>query len=447
MDPKIDRFGFLLFALPLLAVAVALVVVPVSYDEAWTFLNFTRKGFAYSASHYPAPNNHILHSLLTVAADALPGLKHLWKIRLFPLLWYALGLLATFRIVRAHYSRNVAWLVTAVASSFFMTVYYGYMSRGYGLAYLLFVLSVGQALWIAKGQGHWKRWVLLSLFSALGLYAIPSYLYAFVTLHVFLFVSRPKGILPQLASGLGTAALTALLYLPLLRTEGIGAITDNPFVEPIGLSQTFAGLPGFLADLLYEITGLPRWLVVVVLVVAAWQLVRARQRMLLVLGICCLVVPVVLLLVQRTIPFPRTFHYLAFPMVLLLLAPFAGRLSKLRPALVLGIGLTAQASLLALFAFRIGAYEDRDLALNTTAAKIIPEIAGDKRYLFVGTLLPTNLEFELIERGFTSYHIEYGYVQDAATVTGFDYVVIDRAQDRTKVEPLYRTDFYTVYEK
>ncbi len=39
------------------------VVQPISYDEAWTYLNFTKNGWLTSLSWYPAPNNHLFYSL------------------------------------------------------------------------------------------------------------------------------------------------------------------------------------------------------------------------------------------------------------------------------------------------------------------------------------------------------------------------------------------------
>ncbi len=445
MEQIVKPYRYLLMVIPAVAAATALFVLPVSYDEAWTFLNFTQKGVAYSASHYPAPNNHILHSILTVGMDALPGLKHLWKIRLSSWIVFVLGLIATFHIVRRHFGTETAILVSAVAPVLFMTFYYSYMSRGYGLAYLLFLLCFDRAWSISAGNNNWKQWLWLSVWGALGCYTLPSFLYALVTLHVFLLVSHPKNIVRQGVWSAATLALIVALYLPLLQTEGLKSITSNRFVEPIGLSQTLRELPGFLVHLVEELSGFSRWLLLPLLALSGWHLIRSRNRRLVLFAGCVVMVPVVMMLIQRTIPFPRTFHYLAFPMTLLLMVPMAPLVRRMRPAVVLGAACTLQLVFLAHFALKIGAYEDRDMALNTTASAIIPEIEGDKRYFFVGTLLPTNLEFELIDDGYQQYHIEYGYTEDAAKVSGFDYVIIQKEQDHSVVKPLWSTPYYAVY--
>ncbi|UMY65536.1 MULTISPECIES: glycosyltransferase family 39 protein [unclassified Flavobacterium] len=440
------KYRYAMMVIPALAAATALFVLPVSYDEAWTFLNFTQKGVAYSASHYPAPNNHILHSILTVGMDVLPGLKHLWKIRLSSWIVYVLGLIATFQIVRRHFGSETAVLVSAVAPVLFMTFYYSYMSRGYGLAYLLFLLCFDRAWSISAGNNSWKQWLWLSVWGALGCYTLPSFLYALVTLHVFLLVSHPKNIVRQALWSVTTVVLVAGLYLPLLQTEGLKSITSNRFVEPIGLSQTLRELPGFLVHLVEELSGFSRWILLPFLALSGWHLIRSRNRRLMLFAGCVLMVPILMLVLQRTIPFPRTFHYLAFPMTLFLVVPLAPLVRRMRPAVVLGTACALQVGLLLHFALTIGAYEDRDMALNTTASTIIPSIEGDKRYFFVGTLLPTNLEFELIDDGYQHYHIEYGYTEDAAKVSGFDYVIIQKEQDHSVVKPLWSTPYYAVYK-
>src|SRR5262249_30214712 len=46
--------------------------LPVTYDEAWTFMNFTMRPAFASVTYYPAPNNHVLFSVLSNAAPLLP---------------------------------------------------------------------------------------------------------------------------------------------------------------------------------------------------------------------------------------------------------------------------------------------------------------------------------------------------------------------------------------
>ncbi|MFT3796805.1 hypothetical protein [Flavobacterium sp.] len=94
------KYLALLLAIPLAASVYYALQMPVSYDEAWTFLNFTRKGFVASASHYPAPNNHVLHSLVTNLTYHLPGLSNLFKMRISVLCVNLVSMVLLYRFVR-----------------------------------------------------------------------------------------------------------------------------------------------------------------------------------------------------------------------------------------------------------------------------------------------------------------------------------------------------------
>ena len=52
----------LVLIIPIFASVFYALKMPVSYDEAWTFLNFTNKGFFTSITSYDDPNNHVLFS-------------------------------------------------------------------------------------------------------------------------------------------------------------------------------------------------------------------------------------------------------------------------------------------------------------------------------------------------------------------------------------------------
>ena len=51
----------LIFFIVLIIRLFYLTSLPISYDEGWTYINFTEKGALSSISYYPAPNNHIFY--------------------------------------------------------------------------------------------------------------------------------------------------------------------------------------------------------------------------------------------------------------------------------------------------------------------------------------------------------------------------------------------------
>lgn len=68
--------------LPFLAAVWYAIQLPISYDEALTYLHFTSRGPVASLAYYPEPNNHILHSLITNITTLLPFLDICFCLRI-----------------------------------------------------------------------------------------------------------------------------------------------------------------------------------------------------------------------------------------------------------------------------------------------------------------------------------------------------------------------------
>jgi 4-amino-4-deoxy-L-arabinose transferase-like glycosyltransferase len=70
-----------LITLVALALRLMLIVQPVQYDEAYTFIHYASKSLTTILANYSAPNNHIFHTLLVAIAYHLFGAS-LWTLRL-----------------------------------------------------------------------------------------------------------------------------------------------------------------------------------------------------------------------------------------------------------------------------------------------------------------------------------------------------------------------------
>ena len=66
------------------------------YDELYTYINFIDKGFLYSATHWPAPNNHVFFSMMSSLLRifgvyiGLRGISWLAAVGTLPLLYSVL---------------------------------------------------------------------------------------------------------------------------------------------------------------------------------------------------------------------------------------------------------------------------------------------------------------------------------------------------------------------
>jgi len=441
----------ILLLIPITASVYYACNMPVSYDEAWTFLNFTQKGFAASATHYPAPNNHVLHSLLTNVTYHFPhflSFSNLFKLRLPVLIVYLFSLLAGYRFVARHFDKKLALATVAITSVFFLNLYYSYMSRGYALVNLFFILALTESFDIVKLENNTKHWIRFALFSILGFYAMPSFLYPFVTLNIFILYFLYKNVWKQLAANAFVILGVVLLYLPILINDGLSAITDNRYVKPTDWLQTLKTLPYFYPFTLAEISGIHWILLFILAIVSGWILIRSKDKITIVFALVVLSAPLLLMGLQRIVPFARVFCYLGFVFVLLLALPYRQWLYRIK-SLYFILGLVFIQGLLVFnFNRKIYAYENKDLAANITAAEIIPKIIGENQYLFNFALLQSNLEFELIDKRH-KYHIESVNIpqMSADTISGNDYIIINKDFDRSKMTPMFQTPYYNIYKK
>ena len=253
---RLDGFDVvaLLLLLCLVATLALTLVVPMTYDEAWTWLWVARRGPWYALSSYEVPNNHtlfsIVESLLPVAA-----------VRAFPALIRVPNLVvaAFVTLVLARLSPKPRWLWTslALASSPLLTIYV-FLARGY-LMGSLYVLLAG----VAIDRGHDG---LAGVCAGLAAATVPTFIFV-VPGFVLLLVRRRAGKWLGAGVRFGTACvLSALLfYWPKLATV---ASMGHRYGSHWPLSWVARDTLGVL--------GANTWLSFALLAVVAWGLSRKQ---------------------------------------------------------------------------------------------------------------------------------------------------------------------------
>ena len=212
--------------------------LPVSYDEAYTYIAFVRQDVWGILSDYSLPNNHILNSLFIKLSTSLLG-NHPWSMRLpafmaglaaIPLV-YALGKRLFNHETALTASVLVAWLPAIIR--------YDTAARGYSLV-SFFTLLAWLMGWLALQKNDWRYWLGFSASVALGAFAIPTMALPAGGLYLWVLgealLRREKQIavyLRWLASALLTGLLTLGLYVPVLLVSGWRKLLANGFVEPV----------------------------------------------------------------------------------------------------------------------------------------------------------------------------------------------------------------------
>jgi 4-amino-4-deoxy-L-arabinose transferase-like glycosyltransferase len=289
---------------------------PMRYDEAVTYTYFVRLPWLETMSTYTYPNNHVFHSLLVKASVAMFGSAP-WALRIPAFVAGSLVIPATYAVTRTLYGSRAALLAVAIVSSSGILVLYSTSARGYSLIALAFLLLVLIAIRLLKGATA-HQWVAFALVGSLGLWTIPVMLYPLGTIALWFAISAgmegKRAEVIRLAVALGvTAALTLLLYSPILAGPGLEALTRNRFVTPTGWSEFASALSDTIVEALRSWSlGVPLAFSLMLLgfVVIALLKHRAISRFRSSLPFVAFVWCAALLIVTRRAPFPRVWLWL-----------------------------------------------------------------------------------------------------------------------------------------
>jgi hypothetical protein len=224
---------------------------PMRYDESGTFVHYASQPLYIGLTTYTAPNNHLLNTLSIHVSTGLFG-DHPWAIRLPALLAGVLLVPATYLAARLLYGRNSAILGAALVATSSALIEYSTNARGYTMVALIFILLVALGVHLRRSASP-AAWSAFAALGAIGLFAVPTFLYAFGGVVVWLAASIALERIEVLRSRLlpallAAAALTALLYAPVLGTSGIRAVVGNSFVESRSWSYFAEHLPASLAS-------------------------------------------------------------------------------------------------------------------------------------------------------------------------------------------------------
>ena len=209
-------------------------------DEATTYVLFVTKPFNEAVSAYELPNNHVLNTILAKLAVSAFGPEP-WSLRL-PNLLAGIGVMALTAIISGRwFGRAAAVAALAVVAVSPPVIHYSVQARGYGLMLffgLLTLLSIERRL--VGGAG--KAWPVATAVSAsLAFYAVPTAVLLVAPLAAYDFILSAKGgkyaVYRWAAVWLAAAALTALLYSPVVWRSGWRTLLANEYAARLGLAE------------------------------------------------------------------------------------------------------------------------------------------------------------------------------------------------------------------
>jgi 4-amino-4-deoxy-L-arabinose transferase-like glycosyltransferase len=221
------------------------------YDEIVTLVDSVRQPLGVIVTHYPSDNGHVLYSVLAHISIELGGETPL-AVR-FPAILFGIASVPLIymmgtRITTRFEALAAAMLATVAAYH----VWFSQNARGYTLLLVLTLLGTQFILDGLKTRSR-KPWLLFAMASALGAYTHVSMVLAVfgqaIAVVVHLLAARRFTVeeLKGPAIGfIGAAALTIILYLPMLGDVagffGGQATTDKPARAGLTVLDLFRNL-------------------------------------------------------------------------------------------------------------------------------------------------------------------------------------------------------------
>lgn len=237
---KFEKWMFLSIVLVPFGIAVYnIFTIPVSYDEAVSYIDFISKGPLVISTLYHTTNNHILSNMLSyVSCLVLPDGEVAQRL---PLLFiYLINCILFFALLK----RIVKPYPALIGLTFFVTstpvFLYSFMARGY-LLVILFVLLALLALRQLLLKPAKRYWVLLFASSVLGMYTIPVMAYFLLAVYLFLFIffvlNNKSELKFLVVTGVLSLIFTCILYAPIFMVSGLEAMFK--VISDISTKRTF----------------------------------------------------------------------------------------------------------------------------------------------------------------------------------------------------------------
>jgi Dolichyl-phosphate-mannose-protein mannosyltransferase len=316
------KLGFALLVLVTIIIRLIHMNHSFEYDEAYTYNMFVSKGLRQVCTDYSVPNNHVFSSVLINLCTRVFGIG-VWSLRLPALLSGILIPILSFFLFKGCFNFRTALLTGLFLAVSVDQVYFSTCARGYTLLGLLFLLSLCFAyLIITQIRFIPLYWAGFAVSISLSIYTMPSGVFpvggACAWLILMLLVGknikeRKKKLISFMVAIPTAGVLTLLLYLPLTARYGYDCLTSNQFIAQQKVDSIWPVLPGLSQKVFHhwtiEFPEMIQSLILGLLIIGFvlhFKTIKHRVSIFLAVVFWLLLV----MLVQKTVPFNRTLGYI-----------------------------------------------------------------------------------------------------------------------------------------
>lgn len=306
----------------LIAIGIRLFFLtqPMAYDESITVVRFSSRTLLDVVTDYTMANNHVFHTILVHLSSRLFGIFPA-VVRLPAFLAGVMVVPMSFWLIRRLFDDYTALLTAGLTAVAPPMVEFSVQARGYTILILFFLIAFVVATYL-KEHSSITGWTIFIITFTLGAFTMPTMLYSFGVVVIWLLWAAPKQRRKSLFVELTVASLTIaigaiFLYLPLMLRSGYLSLLANEAITRLSFVQFLSENARNALFVLQCWTG-SRYLPFVVLIsfiIAAgiffsWH--YQKSAIFVLPAIFLSIVPLTCL--QRVAPLPRHFNFL-FPII------------------------------------------------------------------------------------------------------------------------------------
>ena len=436
---------YYIFIIPVFLTIYLMLFIPITYDEAFTFVNFIDRGIFVSAAFYPAPNNHVFYSVISSIVN-LFDFKNIIPFRILSIIFFILFLILSVKtfLKNSPYLKKHHYLLLAVLPLSLVFIYQSSLARGYSLLAFLTLINIYYLQKILKENGD-KHLKTFSIFTSLTFYTIPSYFYCHVIFCFLILLFKKKSLIFLLKSNAIIFFFTTFLFFPVIIFQGYDFIFQNNLIDKIYYKEFFFYLIKIKTIIEDEIFGVSIFIILFFLILSFYFSTKIKKSKEFLGLFLIVVISLFLPYLTMAIAPGRSLNLVYLFGLIIIFLPAKIVTEKISKKNLIILCLSIQVML----SFNI--LRNMPVEKYSTNAEIytIKILKNNKNYYFCSNYYdPLFLYYKIKNRvQINEIKLSKNEFCNIDNINGYDWVVIDKKRDLSQIKPDFEESFWNFYSK
>lgn len=435
---------YVVFVVPVSLVFFLLFYLPITYDEAYTFINFIDRGAIVSATYYPSPNNHVLYSIISAFIN-LFNFNTIVPFRIISGICFLLSLIIVVKIFLKNSLslKKYHYLLISVFPLNLVYIYSSSLARGYALLILLTLINIYLIQKILKNDDD-KHLQIFSFFTSLTFYTIPSYFYCHLVFCILIFFFKKNSFRFLIKSNIIILFLTSLFFFPIMIFQGYNFIFLNDLIWRVNYNELFFYLSELKKILENDVFGMSIFILMFFSIISFYFSIKVNKWKEFLLLFFVIFLSLLLPYFTKAIAPGRALHLVYMLTFVMFFLPTKKIMEKLNKKNLLILCLSIQILLL-INIVRHLPFEK----YSSNAERHSNEILGNnKNYFICAAHYDPLLIYYKIKNKIKNNKITLSKVDlcDVDKIKNYDWIVIDKKRDISKIKPNFDSLVWNFYK-